>query len=111
MAPPDGGSHSNRITMNEEVSDAPVLTPFQLAAKQARADVLEAIRKCGTSNVDILHKQIGTHKLRPLAFLSDSHIPEQPISAHRPALDENIPANIRAKELKEFGRYMASLKK
>ncbi len=118
MAPLDGRRNYTRTL--EQAGPAaidkpqkPILSPFAQAAQQAREDVLRALRECGTTNTDFLPERrcIGTHKLRPLAHLGESIIPEEPEPLSQTMLAENIPPAQRARELGEWLRnFPESLK-
>lgn len=68
------------------VAKAKIAMTFAEAAAFHRGEVLRALQEEGTTNTDFLlregpdgqmHRNIGTHKLRPLAFLGGSVIEEQ----------------------------------
>lgn len=112
MPPADGSAPYERAldkvrpVAKLDKPEKPTLSPFQLAAQNARDEVLRAIRECGTTNTDILHGKIGTHTLRPKAYLGDSIIADRPLPPTQPLLEENTLPAQRQQEREKMRQWL-----
>jgi hypothetical protein len=101
-----------KTTEHNEKQD---LSPYAQACHQFRSDVLRALKREGTPNTDFLEidgkRNVGTHKLRPLAHMGETIIPEQQVPHDRPHLAENIPKEMRARELAQLERWWEQFQK